>query len=260
VAPAWLERLMAHADADAAVGLVGPATNFAAGCQQIDAHYSTHEEFLAFAEEVARQKPGWAKDAAWLVGLCLLIPRRVVQSVGLLDERFGLGNYEDNDYCLRVRIAGYRVVWAQDVFIHHQGHQSFKQLGATFQQLLSENEQRFTRKWDLERYRHAGNGHPAGADSAWNLLKAERFREAYDAFEAQVRSNPSDARSLLGLGLAAEGCGVPTAAALAYRTALQMAPEDTDAQRGMVRVSATSTTAPLEGHRHSAPVEGRRVR
>jgi GT2 family glycosyltransferase len=249
VTPMWLERLIAHAEADRQVGVVGPSTNFAAGCQRIPASYSTREELLAFASRIAVERAGCAEDTAWLVGLCLLIPRRVVDAIGLLDERFGLGNYEDNDYCLRARIAGYRVVWAQDVFIHHAGHQSFKQLGNAFQRLLSENEQRFKRKWDLEQYRHGGNGKTKGVDGAWDLLRAERFRDAYEAFEAQVRANPADTHSLMGLGLAAEGQRVPAAAALAYRTILTIAPNDHNARQGLVRVSATSKTTASEAHR-----------
>jgi GT2 family glycosyltransferase len=225
------------------VGLVGPSTNFAAGCQQIPAAYSRHDEFLAFAQEIARRHMGCGQDTPWLVGLCLLIPRGVVEAVGLLDERFGLGNYEDNDYCLRTRIAGYRVVWAQDVFIHHAGHQSFKQLGDAFRRLLEENEQRFKCKWDLDQYRQEEAGMSQGSERAWNLLKAERYREAYDAFEAQVRADPTDTRSLLALGLAAEGRGVPVAAALAYHAVLAIAPHDADATRGLARVNVRPATA-----------------
>ena len=238
VPPMWLERLIAHAEADAGVGLVGPSTNFAAGCQQIPAAYSTHEEFLAFAQQIAVAHAGRSEDATWLVGLCLLIPRRVVQSIGLLDERFGLGNYEDNDYCLRARIAGYRLVWAQDVFIHHAGHQSFKQLGNAFQRLLEENEQRFRRKWDMDQYRQGEETQPEGGDRGWRLLKAERYRDAYELFEVHVRTNPTDTRALFGLGLAAEGQGAPAAAAVAYRAVLQCSPQDADAARGLARVGA----------------------
>jgi GT2 family glycosyltransferase/SAM-dependent methyltransferase len=257
VAPTWLERLIAHAEADVRVGLVGPSTNFAAGCQRIPAAYASHEEFLAFAEQIARTHAGRSQDATWLIGLCLLVPRRVVDAIGLLDERFGLGNFEDNDYCLRARIAGYRVVWAQDVFIHHEGHQSFRQLGDGFRHLLEENEQRFHAKWDLQRYRQSAATSGDGAEQAWSHLQARRYTEAYDAFEAWVRAHPQDARALVGLGLAAEGRGVAAAARLAYGAALALAPGDADATRGLARVNGSGPGLPEAPPRpHLGPATG----
>lgn len=237
VAPMWLEGLIAHAEADIRVGLVGPSTNFAAGCQRVPAAYGSREEFRAFAEQVARTNAKQSQDAAWLVGLCLLIPRRVVDAIGLLDERFGLGNFEDNDYCLRARVAGYRVVWAKDVFIHHEGHQSFRQLGDGFRRLLEENERRFHAKWDLQQYPQGGVVPGDGAERAWSHLQARRYTEACEAFEEWVRAHPRDVRALIGLGLAAEGRGVPEAARIAYGAALALVPEDPDATRGLARVN-----------------------
>jgi MoxR-like ATPase len=43
----------------------------------------------------------------------------VLDRVGPLDERYERGFFEDEDYALRVRQAGYRVAVARDVFVHH---------------------------------------------------------------------------------------------------------------------------------------------
>lgn len=59
---------------------------------------------------------------------CVLLTKRVVQKVGLLDETFFPGGYEDDDYCLRLRQEGFKVHLARDVFIHHWGSASFGQL------------------------------------------------------------------------------------------------------------------------------------
>lgn len=59
---------------------------------------------------------------------CVLIATSVVHKVGLLDEVFFPGGYEDDDYCLRARKLGYKIHLARDVFIHHWGSASFGQL------------------------------------------------------------------------------------------------------------------------------------
>jgi Flp pilus assembly protein TadD len=146
---------------------------------------------------------------------------------------------------LRVRIAGYRLLWARDVFIHHAGHQTFRDGSEeAYRRRFTENERLFREKWDVARHlqpwveetRLVGRLQGGGA-GPWDLLRAGRYPEAYDAFEELLRVEPPDVRAFLGLGLAAEGRGVPAAAALAYRAALSIAPDDPDAVRGIARVS-----------------------
>jgi tetratricopeptide (TPR) repeat protein len=84
--------------------------------------------------------------------------------------------------------------------------------------------------------RAAASGGRNGSARPWELLQAGKFPEAYEAFEALVRTEPRNTRNLLGLGLAAEGRGAPAAAALAYRTLLHMDPQNADARRGLERV------------------------
>lgn len=58
-------------------------------------------------------------DIAYVTGACVLIDRRVVEAVGLLDERFFL-YFEDADYCLRVRRAGFAIEVVRDAVVHHE--------------------------------------------------------------------------------------------------------------------------------------------
>lgn len=54
---------------------------------------------------------------------CVLIRRELIDIIGLLDENFK--HYgSDYNYCLRARKAGWRCVWAREVFLKHQQHGS----------------------------------------------------------------------------------------------------------------------------------------
>jgi GT2 family glycosyltransferase len=56
--------------------------------------------------------------------------------------------FEDDDFSFRVRKAGYRIVTAEDCFIHHFGHGSFGKLDPeAFQKIYDENKRRFEGKW-----------------------------------------------------------------------------------------------------------------
>jgi GT2 family glycosyltransferase len=49
---------------------------------------------------------------------CMMVRRRVFDQVGGFDEEFPL-NFNDVDFCLRVRQAGYRIVWTPFAELYH---------------------------------------------------------------------------------------------------------------------------------------------
>jgi hypothetical protein len=56
--------------------------------------------------------------------------------------------FEDDDFSLRVKTAGYRVVTAEDCFIHHFGNGSFAKLPTEESlRIFEQNKQRFETKW-----------------------------------------------------------------------------------------------------------------
>ena len=88
-----------------------------------------------------------------LTGFCLLLRRDVWRQVGGLDERFGLGFFEDDDLRVRARRAGYRRVVARDVFLHHFGSRTVAGLGLDADRQLQENVALFKDKWGEEHAR-----------------------------------------------------------------------------------------------------------
>ena len=54
----------------------------------------------------------------WVSGACLLVRRRVINEVGLLDENF-FAYYEDIDWCRRMRKSGWKIVYYPAVKIVH---------------------------------------------------------------------------------------------------------------------------------------------
>ena len=70
--------------------------------------------------------------------------------MGPLDEHFEIGMFEDDDFAHRLREAGYRIVCAEDCFIHHFGQGSFSKLPTVeYNNLFEENKKRFERKWKV---------------------------------------------------------------------------------------------------------------
>ncbi len=62
-------------------------------------------------------------ETQWVSGACVAVRREIIQQVGLLDERFQL-YFEDNDWCLRIRQAGWKVIYDPRFTVTHLGGQS----------------------------------------------------------------------------------------------------------------------------------------
>jgi glycosyltransferase involved in cell wall biosynthesis len=148
----WLSRLERALMKDHRIGLLGPRSNCVSGIQQIDGlDFNSMDQINTFSDQLARENAGKLTDVARLIGFCLLIRDRVFQEVGYLDEAYGIGNFEDDDYCIRTLRAGYRLCMADDCFVFHYGNRTFLSMGIVDEQwheLLNRNEQIFQEKWE----------------------------------------------------------------------------------------------------------------
>jgi GT2 family glycosyltransferase/Flp pilus assembly protein TadD len=147
VTTGWLERLLNAFDRDPQLGLVGPSANFVASAQRIPAGYGELEDLDGFAWDLAKAESGRVEETDRLVGFCLMARKALVDQIGPLDERFGIGNYEDDDWCLRARAAGWKCGIVRDAFVHHRGHATFDAANIDLASLLDRNAALFNEKW-----------------------------------------------------------------------------------------------------------------
>jgi GT2 family glycosyltransferase len=152
VTPSWLEGLTSWtAHPTLRAGLVGPTSNYCPPPQQVAAEYADLRGLNAFAEKRRRDWAGKALQVGRLTGFCLLVRREVFETVGGFDEGYGRGFFDDDDLCVRAREAGFRLLLAQNVYIHHFGSRTFAGQGIDCHQQLHSNYQRFQAKWGPER-------------------------------------------------------------------------------------------------------------
>jgi O-antigen biosynthesis protein len=139
VSPGWLERIIACAESDEGVGVVGPLSNAA-----------THQSIPATTEDgrwAVNELPDWltVDSMAHLVaemsgrdrprvpfvnGFCFAITRKAIERVGLFDEElFGSGYCEENDFCIRARDAGLGAAIADDAYVFHSKSRSYTSAG-----------------------------------------------------------------------------------------------------------------------------------
>ncbi|MDE0001832.1 MAG: glycosyltransferase [Rhodospirillaceae bacterium] len=144
----WLLDFVRHLRKDPQLGLIGAVTNNIGNEAKIDIHYEDmagmQQAAYAYTKRHAREE----LDVSVVAFFCTAMPRTLFETVGGLDERFGLGFFEDDDYCRRVAAEGYRIAVAEDVFVHHHLSASFDEIGDERRQaLFDRNKALYEEKW-----------------------------------------------------------------------------------------------------------------
>jgi GT2 family glycosyltransferase len=152
----WLPRLLRHLE-DPKTGIVVAVTNFSGNESRIAVPYTTLDGMPAFAEEYARANEGKSFDIHVAAMYCAGMRRDAYETIGPLDEEFTVGMFEDDDYSHRARLAGLRVICAEDVFVHHFGQASFGKLPQEeYDAIWRRNQSHYERKWGITWSPHAG--------------------------------------------------------------------------------------------------------
>ncbi len=145
----WLTRLMGALEKDTSIGIVSPVTNYVGEGPQIDEKAT---ELLPdidiinqYAESIA-DRSDLIYESNRLVFFCVMLRRELIDLIGDLDESYERGNFEDDDYCLRARMAGYRLAIARNAFVYHHGSVTFKSNRISHSQYMEKNRVRFYKK------------------------------------------------------------------------------------------------------------------
>lgn len=210
VAKNWLGDMVSALQKDAAIGMVGPLTNSISGLQRLDnVPYKTDADFEGFAKQIRDGNKGNVTPRRRIAGFAVLMQKEIYQEVEGFDESFGLGNFEDDDLCLKVREAGYAIMVHEGTFIHHFGSQSFKANKIDIGKSLDEKGAVFKENWpdvDYEELLEIKNPlhviHPKMINEATEYLEANETEKATDIYSKVLDENPLNGEALMGMALA----------------------------------------------------------
>ena len=240
----WLTRLASALESDGAIGMCGPMSNSVSGSQLIpDLSFEHMDEINGYAASLAAEHGGRVRDVARLVGFCLLIRDRCVSEVGRFDEDYGIGNFEDDDYCLRALRRGYRLCVAEGAFVFHYGNRTFLGMGLVddaWRELIGTNEARFQEKWDA---RPEERIDAVQASRQWNrgareARQAGDFAEAVRCYTEAIRTAPAYDLNYNDLGVLLWEQGDCARAYEQFSRALRRNPASEDARENLLGAAA----------------------
>lgn len=151
VTPDWLKHLRYFIEEDL-LDVVGPITNNIYGDQvrQVET-YNAQEELDKVAVDIYLNAMHQYKRLYRVIGFCLLVENEVWDAAGPFSEIYGLGNFEDDHFCLSAIEKGFRTGYALDTFIHHFGSVTCSDLGPAYKRLLEKNLEIFRSTWPKEK-------------------------------------------------------------------------------------------------------------
>lgn len=135
-----LTALVNYLETNSEVGIVGPMMKFPSGDFQASAgfiptlwgellRFSTLGKYISggtllYKNTFTDKQFTHPIIVDWVSGGCLLVKKKVIDAIGLLDEHYFFG-IEDFDFCLRSQKNKFKVIYLPTVsVIHHHGYSS----------------------------------------------------------------------------------------------------------------------------------------
>lgn len=151
VTPGWLALLVCFMETTGH-GIVSPAVRTG----NLNYDLPTYAE--AFTRACARA------DRREIHGGCMVIAREVFDHIGLFDEGFQVGTFEDVDFLWRAQHAGVTMAMTGAVLVHHFGKVTQREVRKLLGDYESANAARFMAKWGR------------GVEGGWFTRRAGRIR------------------------------------------------------------------------------------
>ncbi|WP_429140917.1 glycosyltransferase [Aeromonas veronii] len=148
VGPYWLSALVKALEVNPQLGLVGPVTNNIGNEAKINISYDNWSEMRFKALEYCAREANKIYLVDCVAFFCVAFSRDVYEMIGPMSLDYGLGFFEDDDYCMRVREAGWKIAVVEDSFVHHHLSASFNKLkNNQKEELMKKNKAIFEAKW-----------------------------------------------------------------------------------------------------------------
>jgi len=139
VTDGWLEEMISVVSSDEAIGIVNPQSNTFGSYPDHSVEINEHAGLLS-------DKRGKYLELGHAIGFACLIKREVIDKIGYLDESYEGVCYEDTDYSIRARHAGYIPVMAEGAYVYHKEQASRRDMPGK-EAVYSRNKGIFEERW-----------------------------------------------------------------------------------------------------------------
>jgi O-antigen biosynthesis protein len=148
----WLNGLVLAIENDHTIGAAVPYLTFASGPQHTGASFQSIAEMKVYAENFMESNRNTIFYLNRVIGAVMVIRKKVIDLIGGNDFWYGVGNYDDDDWSLRIRISGHRLALVGSSFVHHLGSMTYREDSNSYNSALEVNYQKYIKKWKLSSF------------------------------------------------------------------------------------------------------------
>lgn len=142
----WLRMALYETEG---IGATGSISNSVGNHQRIEEKFDSMEEYRKYALETNIPMENACEKKMKLIAFAMLIRRKALDEVGMLDERFSPGNFEDDDLGIRLQYAGWKLLLCHNSFIYHYEHGDGRNVNL-WGSVMTRNREKFKQKWGFD--------------------------------------------------------------------------------------------------------------
>lgn len=176
VTKSWLSNLLRCMKSDPKIGMAMPCSSNVSNLQEVYLEYSDFNEMQEKAAVFNQSSPMKWEERMRLISIINLFSREVMDTVGILDPAF-VHDFMEDDYSVRMRRAGYKLMLCKDTFICHDHD---------FRNLENKTSEAFNQSLESGRAIYLEKYH--GID-AWNDINNFEFNLLSLFENAEMKSN-----------------------------------------------------------------------
>jgi GT2 family glycosyltransferase len=141
-------RMINHMKKNPDWGMLGPVTNAAGNEQKIYIGEDEVEKAMNAGERFCSHSTNDCFASERLDFFCVAVRMDIYNRLEGLDERFGLGYYEDVDFSIKANLSGVKMMFAEDCFVFHSAGKTFSSVGKKkVGKLMHENKKKLKKKY-----------------------------------------------------------------------------------------------------------------
>ena len=143
--------LMLNPFVDSQIGIVGAVQYFLNGTREPPLRWFYRGDQNVgnlYRTELTKEQEEMSYVECDVVGFaCAMVKREVWKSIGYFDEQFAPSMYEQEDYCLRAKKAGFKTVLVPNAYFVHRVAVTTADNPAYYQKVIRRNRELFRKKW-----------------------------------------------------------------------------------------------------------------
>jgi len=137
----WLEEIISLFEKHKDIGVLNPNSN------NLGVRVPCGMSLDDFAKDLKDKYSGVFVEMPFCIGFCMFIRREVIDKVGVLSKEFYPMLFEDSDFSMKARSAGYLIGMAKASYVWHEEHASIEKIGDEKEKIFLKSRETFIKKW-----------------------------------------------------------------------------------------------------------------